>query len=102
MADTTVQSDQRSELETVRAGICRDAAREIAAIAQMLRGRVEDAGDMEPLLRGSLMRVEALADAITFGTRSTIERKDIAESYAAVYGERLEVLLGEPMEVAHA
>lgn len=107
MATTTVQSAtgptaQPAGLQIVRDDICRNAAREIAAIASLLRGRLEEAGDLEYLLRGSLMRVEALADAITFGVRSDIKRNEIAESYEAVYGEKLLVLLGEPLEVAHA
>jgi len=89
------------ELKKVSDTICRDAAKEIADIADMLRGKTDEAGELEHLLRGAVLRVAALAEAITFGLRSEITRKDVAESYLAVYGEKLVTLLGEPVEVAH-
>lgn len=95
------QDARRCELKNFSETVCRDAAREIASIATMLRGKTDEAGELEYLLRGAVLRVEALAEAIIFGVRSEISRKDVAESYKTVYGEELLVLLGEPVEVSH-
>lgn len=98
---SALRDAQCAELKKVSDTICRDAAKEIADIAGMLRGKTDEAGELEHLLRGAVLRVEALAEAISFGLRTEIARKDVADSYQAVYGEKLLMLLGEPVEVAH-
>lgn len=88
-------------LISVRDDICRNAAHEIAAISDMLRGQQHDADDYEYLARGALLRVRDLAEAIIFTTRSSFDKAGIAEGYETVYGDKLLTLLGEELGAAN-
>ena len=71
------------------------AAHEVGAIANMLRRSMDDSTDFDILLTGCLVRLDALSTALVLLAGSGAEKPaEIAEQYAIVFGEKLEVAHG--------
>lgn len=104
MATETVPNDTRAlrtlsaEMSQARDRAIFQAAREVSAIASMLRRETADLADFadsEFLLPGSLMRVEALGNALaTLSVSAREAENEISDQYAVVFGKPLEVSHG--------